>query len=312
MIRIFDENGIFLTVNKFLSTKDILSLGSTRCSYFILSNSNVIWKPIYEKLVKDKQINFSNSFLYKLSSSTSTIKYKYRYYLSLWDSRRDFLTLDDLVEHAFSFRFKAAAGDQWMNRDPWWQGKNAMTVKFNIDGSLSLSNKLSQISNSDVDNNNNNEEATEDDDVEYTLSSRLRWELVWKRGNKDEKKKKLQDYLNISNLLDNYNNNDNNILSLCQLKSISLPVPSSSITILSQNTGNILRIYVNDVVVPSYHVWRTESFAFIVESCWALYSNVKLPNKGIDVSLEDESLRYDTLSQSAEVYRYNRQIALTW
>jgi len=282
---ILDHDEIYITINKFLCIKDVIALGTINRHSFILSNSNAIWERLYEKLMKDKLIDFHSSFLYKVSSPTISIRYKYRYFIAQWDIKREFLTIDDLIEHAFSFRFKQAAGEQWMLSDPWWQGKSPMSVKFNIDGTLSLSNKLSRISNADADNNNNDDE-NEDDDVAYTLSSRLRYELAWKRGNKDRKKQVLQEYLNISKFLDDDVIEGNDVLSLCKLKSISSPASSSCVSILSANTGNILRIYVNDVVVPSYYVWRTESAGFIIESCWAVYSSFKLPLKGEYNSLE--------------------------
>ena len=97
----------------------------------------------------------------------------------------------------------------------------------------------------------------------------------------------LKEYHNISNLIDNtIITNTNDVISLCKLKSLSLPIPSSVLSILSSNTGNIIRIYVNDIPAPSYHVWRTESFGIIIESCWALYSSFKLPLIGECTQLE--------------------------
>ena len=109
-------NVLYLVVNSFLETNDINKLGLTCQDYFILSNSNAIWKPIYDDLLNDKLIEFIASFTSKLLKYN--INYKYKYYITLWDSKREFITLDELIEKLFSFRFKEAAGEDWVARDP--------------------------------------------------------------------------------------------------------------------------------------------------------------------------------------------------
>jgi len=113
---ILNNNGIYLVVNNFLNNRDINRLGLTSQTYFILSNSNAIWKPIYDDLMKDKLIEFNTSFISRLLKCN--INYKYKYYITLWDSKREFITLDELIEKVFSFRFKEAAGEDWVARDP--------------------------------------------------------------------------------------------------------------------------------------------------------------------------------------------------
>jgi hypothetical protein len=201
---ILDDSGVFLIINKFLNPYEITQFGASSSHLFILSNANAIWEPIYNELIKDKHIDFTHSFTYKLLSSassasstatsspttttSSSLSYKLKYYITLWDSQRPFITFDELTTNNFSFRFKEAAGQEWKTKDPWWQGKQSMKVMFHSDGSLSLSNALSKISNDnnnnndnndntinddDDINNNDNEETTEGDD-NFTLSTRLR------------------------------------------------------------------------------------------------------------------------------------------
>ena len=217
---ILEDSGVFLIINKFLSPSEITQFGASSSHFFILSNANAIWEPIYNELIKDKHIDFTHSFTYKLlssssssssstttttttttttsssssatTSSSSSLSYKLKYYITLWDSQRPFITFDELISNNFSFRFKEAAGEEWKNKDPWWQGKQSMKVMFHSDGSLSLSNALSKISNDNNDNNDNtindddiinnnesndnnndNEETIEEDD-NFTLSTRLR------------------------------------------------------------------------------------------------------------------------------------------
>ena len=185
---ILEDSGVFLIINKFLSPYEITQFGGSSSHFFILSNANAIWEPIYNELIKNKNIDFTHSFTYKLLSSTSSalssssstsssttspppppttsssLSYKLKYYITLWDSQRPFITFDELISNNFSFRFKEAAGQEWKDKDPWWRGKQSMKVMFHSDGSLSLSNALSKISNDNNNNNDNNDNTINDDD----------------------------------------------------------------------------------------------------------------------------------------------------
>ena len=158
----------------------------------------------------------------------------------------------------------------------------------------SFVNSVDDDDNNNNNNNNNNETNTntnEEEMIQYGVSNRLRWELVWKRGHKEKKIKLLQEYCNISNFIDessnSNSNNNNNVLSLCKLKSFKSVVSSATISILAANTGNNVRIYINDIPAPSYYIWRTPSFGIILESCWVLYTSFKLPLKGECYYLEN-------------------------
>jgi len=63
---------------------------------------------------------------------------KRAYMESLEDAKRGWITKEELVSFTWNFRFKAAAGEHWIESDPWWQGKqDVVTVRFNMDGSVS-------------------------------------------------------------------------------------------------------------------------------------------------------------------------------
>ena len=48
--------------------------------------------------------------------------------LSLADCRRVKMTLEELTESPFFFRFKSSAGSFWTENDPYWNGKEAIQV----------------------------------------------------------------------------------------------------------------------------------------------------------------------------------------
>jgi hypothetical protein len=55
---------------------------------------------------------------------------------SVLDSHRKAITLAELCGEgrSFTFRFKGLAGPQWIENDPWWNGKAAVSVRFQDNG----------------------------------------------------------------------------------------------------------------------------------------------------------------------------------
>ena len=54
--------------------------------------------------------------------------------LSVADSKRTSLTRDELCSQTWRFRFKRAAGEEWLAVDPYWTDNNPATIRFTADG----------------------------------------------------------------------------------------------------------------------------------------------------------------------------------
>ena len=54
--------------------------------------------------------------------------------LSVADSKRTSLTRDELCSQTWRFRFKRAAGEEWLAVDPYWTDNNPATITFMADG----------------------------------------------------------------------------------------------------------------------------------------------------------------------------------
>ncbi|KAA8492791.1 hypothetical protein FVE85_9063 [Porphyridium purpureum] len=90
------------------------------------SRSNLLWKELCAKLWSDK-VYIKDAIRGRPPMDA--------YRESLADSKREYLELDELVGFEWSFRFKAAAGEHWVETDPWWQEDGeAVRVKFGRDG----------------------------------------------------------------------------------------------------------------------------------------------------------------------------------
>ena len=54
--------------------------------------------------------------------------------LSVADAKRTSLTRDELCSQTWRFRFKRAAGEEWLAVDPYWTDNNPATITFTADG----------------------------------------------------------------------------------------------------------------------------------------------------------------------------------
>lgn len=50
------------------------------------------------------------------------------------DSKRTYITLEELTTIQWYFRFRSEAGSTWISFDPWWNDQPATRVRFFKDG----------------------------------------------------------------------------------------------------------------------------------------------------------------------------------
>jgi len=62
---------------------------------------------------------------------------KLAYQCSLKDSKRQYISKEELCSFEWNFRFKASAGEHWTHDDSWWNKQGATILKFNLDGTMS-------------------------------------------------------------------------------------------------------------------------------------------------------------------------------
>lgn len=55
------------------------------------------------------------------------------FFATIRDSKRTWLTLDELVGLEFCFRFKSGAGESWTSMDPWWRRGEAIRLRLHAD-----------------------------------------------------------------------------------------------------------------------------------------------------------------------------------
>jgi hypothetical protein len=116
-LAIFDET-IIIFIFSFLNANDLLNQYSVNKVWYDWSRDNYLWQNLLFQLWADKV--YIPKFCKFLASSHPRIAY----YLSILDSKRTFLTLDDLTSDEWSFRFKESAGEEWLQFCPWHQGNS--------------------------------------------------------------------------------------------------------------------------------------------------------------------------------------------
>ena len=58
------------------------------------------------------------------------------FYVAVHDAARTAITRQELSTFEFNFRFKAAAGDQWITQDPWWNNRPPIRLRLQADNTV--------------------------------------------------------------------------------------------------------------------------------------------------------------------------------
>ena len=58
------------------------------------------------------------------------------FFKAVHDRMRTAVTREELTSFEYCFRFKAAAGDSWIQRDPWWNNRPPVKLKLGADGTV--------------------------------------------------------------------------------------------------------------------------------------------------------------------------------
>ena len=220
---------------------------------------------------------------------------KHAYALSLHEAKNSFITRAQL-DMPFSFRFKEAAGDDWINRDPWWSGRKARGIQFLPNGTCTIYPKghpSFSFAEVPVDAVGVVEE--------HTTQVTLRWDLTW-RGKDSQCCRRA------------FATQKQRVAFFERLSGVgrrrSTRVQRTSKGDLDSDGGNALVLTVNDVTVPSYFVRRGPNWGYIFESCWACYMSFSMPLRasGCAFTGEDAMTAVNCEDQEEEIDTYNSQL----
>lgn len=272
------------------------------CSSFLwsLGSSDHVWKVLCERLWRSK---VHNPFLGQCKH------FKSLFFRSRAIEDLHIIHKSLLNDRFWSMRFKKEAGDEWIDSCPWHQGKDPALVKFVSDGTIQRYNSAKIPLNDSLDYSQGVFEPDERLDFEVS------WSLDWKnKGYEMQMLKRTREILahlwRISLDLDS-------LIPIERKLKVDQFLHCSTNQVISEfardsSFGNIIRVKVNGVYVPTYFISRspTGNWGYLLESCWALYASWKLPKKGECLCLEDDYLQMTTDMQVYEIRRYNREISM--
>jgi len=89
------------------------------------SNSNYVWDTLCRLLWQDKV--YVPDEITQIKNDGDP---KLAYENSIKDMERQYLTQEELCKFTWSFRFKEAAGEHWVENDPWWHGQPPQRSMF--------------------------------------------------------------------------------------------------------------------------------------------------------------------------------------
>lgn len=95
--------------------------------------SDLVWRPLLDALCSAVYVPTS------LRQRLATLAPACELYLAVVkDCARVEISLAELTELDWRFRFKESAGPGWVSRDPYWNDQPAIRVSFSEDGQVSM------------------------------------------------------------------------------------------------------------------------------------------------------------------------------
>eukprot|EP00475_Leptophrys_vorax_P028254 TRINITY_DN4080_c0_g1_i3.p1 TRINITY_DN4080_c0_g1~~TRINITY_DN4080_c0_g1_i3.p1 ORF type:complete len:356 (+),score=97.55 TRINITY_DN4080_c0_g1_i3:1562-2629(+) len=129
----FVDSDLLQSIFKFLTAEELGDcVGLVNRTWYKVSLRNALWDRLCETLWFDK------SYIPKriVHMKEKLREGKRAYVASLMDSRRTFVSKDELCGFNWSFRFKLMAGSHFTEHDPYWNGLQTRKVFFGEDGKV--------------------------------------------------------------------------------------------------------------------------------------------------------------------------------
>jgi hypothetical protein len=130
MLLAYGDAGLLVAVLSRINAAAVLAAASSACKALAAASAHPsVWGSQCNKLWSGK-VYVPERCKQLLASGQSALAYR----TSLADSRRTRITADELTSQTLRWRFKAAAGEDWTAFDPYWQGEEPLSLRFQPDG----------------------------------------------------------------------------------------------------------------------------------------------------------------------------------
>ena len=109
----------------YLSAEDLISSSEVCRVFYLPAVFDYVWAPLCQRLWQDKVCISARAQSLKMLKNC-----KRAFYCSIRDSKREYITVEELSDASWSFRFKESAGEEWVGNCPWQKGNAASLVLF--------------------------------------------------------------------------------------------------------------------------------------------------------------------------------------
>ena len=204
-------------------------------------------------------------------SSNKRTMYQY----AVMDSNRQYITTEELcydISGTFwRFRFKSAAGTDWISADPWHQGEPCRKMLFYQNGTVMLAYARPK------------GEATPSN-VSPSITPSL-------PSNIDPATNVQQSHF-LSSPISKIGDDQELVVTAPPLQ-MTWRFLTRPMDLPTRPIGGYIRIHVGNRDVPTYTCIRspTNNWGFIFESCWGVYANFELPPKRSIATAHDANVR---------------------
>ncbi|PRP84839.1 hypothetical protein PROFUN_07493 [Planoprotostelium fungivorum] len=130
---------IFSSILCCLTPADIAQCSLVSSYWNQICKSHTVWRCMCDKLWDDKV------YVPRLIREMRATDPRGAYRLSLKDSTRQYITVEELTTFEWCFRFKANPGAEWVERDPWWNDKTPSTHKYYPNGEVKITGDFTGI-----------------------------------------------------------------------------------------------------------------------------------------------------------------------
>ena len=125
-----DASALF-QVFRFLGAEDLSRASCVAKPWSTAAGSPGLWKPLCESLWESK-VHVAQEARDLLASGEA----HRAYVVSIEDSRRQRLTMEEITSYTWFHRMKASAGQGWLESDPYWLGKPSNQRRFTENGDM--------------------------------------------------------------------------------------------------------------------------------------------------------------------------------
>jgi len=123
---------IFAAILSNLDPEELSNCSLVCSAWRHTSQSHTVWRSMCDRLWSDKV--YVPRFIKEMRATDPKVAYR----TSIKDSKRHYLTDEELFSFEWCFRFKSNPGHDWADNDPWWNDKAPSRHRYLPNGSIKI------------------------------------------------------------------------------------------------------------------------------------------------------------------------------